>query len=108
MAKKLYIIDGHAHNYAAYCAPMRQCLTSPTGEPAKAGHIFTTPLLSFLRCKNSDMPAIATNKKSKLSVKYERTYLRPFAIPTGQNQADRFNVDCGFRTPNSALGQHSG
>ncbi len=35
MAKKLYIIDGHAHIYAAYYAPMRP-LTGPSGEPTVA------------------------------------------------------------------------
>ncbi|MFZ9011639.1 MAG: hypothetical protein ACO20W_07090 [Anaerohalosphaeraceae bacterium] len=35
MPKKLYIIDGHAHIYSAYYAPMRP-LTGPSGEPTKA------------------------------------------------------------------------
>jgi 5'-3' exonuclease len=32
-AKTLYIIDGHAHIYAAFYAPMTQRLTSPSEEP---------------------------------------------------------------------------
>ena len=36
-ARNLYIIDGHAHIYAAYFAPMRQQQrwTSPAGEPGE-------------------------------------------------------------------------
>ena len=47
MARKLYIIDGHAHIYAAYYAPMRQKLTSPAGEPTKATYIFTMALRPY-------------------------------------------------------------
>jgi 5'-3' exonuclease len=36
MEKRLFIIDGHAHIYAGYFAPMSQRLTSPSGEPTKA------------------------------------------------------------------------
>ena len=42
--KKLYIIDGHAHIYSAYYAPMRP-LTGPSGEPTKAALVFTVTLL---------------------------------------------------------------
>ena len=41
MAKMLYIIDGHAHIYGAYYAPMSGQLTGPSGEPTKATYIFT-------------------------------------------------------------------
>jgi DNA polymerase-1 len=59
MAKKLYIIDGHAHIYAAYYAPMSQRLTSPAGEPTKATYIFTTALFGLIQRQKPDMLAVA-------------------------------------------------
>jgi len=63
MAKKLYIIDGHAHIYAAYYAPMRQQLTSPAGEPTKATYIFTTAILGLIQNQNPDMLVVALDSK---------------------------------------------
>lgn len=65
MAKTLYIIDGHAHIYAGYFAPMRQQLTSPTGEPTKATYIFTTILLGLLQNNKPDMLVVAMDSKGK-------------------------------------------
>jgi DNA polymerase-1 len=59
MAKTLYIIDGHAHIYAAHFAPMRQQLSSPSGEPTKATFIFTTALLGLIEKNRPDMIAVA-------------------------------------------------
>ena len=64
MAKKLYIIDGHAHIYAAYYAPMRQQLTSPAGEPTKATYIFTTLLYGLIQRQNPDMLVVAMDSKA--------------------------------------------
>jgi len=64
MAKKLYIIDGHAHIYAAYYAPIRQQLTSPVGEPTKATYIFTTLLCGLIRRQRPDMLAVAMDSKT--------------------------------------------
>ncbi len=64
MAKKLYIIDGHAHIYAAYYAPMSQRLTSPSGEPTKAVYVFTTTLLSLIQRQNPDMLVVAMDSKT--------------------------------------------
>ncbi len=63
MAKKLYIIDGHAHIYAAYYAPMRP-LTSPTGEPTKASYIFTTALLGLIDRNSPDMLVVTMDSKA--------------------------------------------
>ena len=63
MAKTLYIIDGHAHIYAAHYAPMRE-LTSPTGEPTKATYIFTMALLGLIERKNPDMLVVAMDSKA--------------------------------------------
>ena len=63
MAKKLYIIDGHAHIYAAYFAPMRQQLTSPSGEPTKATYIFTAAILGLIQRLKPDMLAVALDSK---------------------------------------------
>jgi len=59
MPKTLYIIDGHAHIYAAYFAPMRQQLTSPSGEPTKATYIFTTAVLGLIKNQKPDMLIVA-------------------------------------------------
>jgi len=45
--KKLYIIDGHSHLYAAYYAIRR--LTSPKGEPTNATYGMTSVVLKILR-----------------------------------------------------------
>ncbi len=66
MAEKprtLYIIDGHAHIYAAFYAPMSQKLTSPAGEPTKATYIFTTMILRLLETKKPDMLVVAMDSK---------------------------------------------
>jgi len=65
MAKELYIIDGHAHIYAAYFAPMGGQLTSPTGEPTKAVYIFTMALLGLIQRRKPDMLAVALDSKVK-------------------------------------------
>ncbi len=64
MAKSLYIIDGHAHIYAAYYAPMRP-LTSPSGEPTKATYIFTTAILGLIERQKPDMLVVAMDCKGK-------------------------------------------
>ncbi len=64
MAKTLYIIDGHAHIYAAHFAPMRQQLTSPSGEPTKATYIFTMAVLGLIEKQKPDMIAVAMDCKA--------------------------------------------
>ena len=59
MAKSLYIVDGHAHIYSAYFAPMSGNLTAPDGEPTKATLIFTSMLLKLLRERQVDMLVVA-------------------------------------------------
>ncbi len=44
----LYLIDGHSQIYRAYYAPFGN-LTSPTGEPTRAIHVFVQMLLNLLR-----------------------------------------------------------
>ncbi len=63
MAKSLYIIDGHAHIYAAYYAPMRP-LTSPAGEPTKATYIFTTAILGLIKNYKPDMLVVTMDSKT--------------------------------------------
>ena len=64
MPQTLYIIDGHAHIYAAYFAPMRQQLTSPSGEPTKATYIFTTAVLGLIEKYKPDMLVVAMDSKA--------------------------------------------
>jgi DNA polymerase I len=63
MAKTLYILDGHGLIYAAFFAPMRQSLTSPSGEHTKATYIFTTALVGLLERQKPDMLAVAMDSK---------------------------------------------
>jgi len=63
MAKKLYIIDGHAHIYSAYYAPMRP-LTGPSGEPTKAVFVFTTALLGLIDRAKPDMLVVTMDSKA--------------------------------------------
>ncbi|MHC4561130.1 MAG: PIN domain-containing protein, partial [Planctomycetota bacterium] len=67
MAKKLYIIDGHAHIYAAFFAPTggTDVWTSSSGEPTKAIHIFTTALLGLIERQKPDMLVVALDSKVK-------------------------------------------
>lgn len=65
MSKKtqtLYIIDGHAHIYSAYYAPMRP-LKSPGGEPTKVSYIFTNMLLGLIDRQKPDMLVVAMDSK---------------------------------------------
>jgi len=62
-AKTLYIIDAHAHIYAAYYAPMRP-LSSPTGEPTKATYVFTTALLGLIERRKPDLLVVAMDSKT--------------------------------------------
>lgn len=64
MAKTLYIVDGHAHIFAAYFAPMRQQLTSPAGEPTKATYIFTMALLGLIEKYQPDLLVVALDCKA--------------------------------------------
>ncbi len=64
MPKTLYIIDGHAHIYAAYFAPMRQQLASPSGEPTKATYIFTMAVLGLIEKHKPDMLVVALDSKA--------------------------------------------
>jgi DNA polymerase-1 len=62
VAKTLYIVDGHAHIYASFYAPMRP-LTSPSGEPTKASYIFTTAILKLINEAKPDMLVVAMDSK---------------------------------------------
>jgi len=64
MAKKLYIIDGHAHIYAAYYAPMGGQLRSPSGEPTKAAYIFTMAILGLIQKRKPEMLVVALDSKA--------------------------------------------
>jgi DNA polymerase-1 len=57
MAKRFFIIDGHAHIYRAYYAPFRP-LTSPTGEPTKGTHVFCQMLLGLIQQQRPDYLAM--------------------------------------------------
>ena len=56
--KTFYLIDGHAQLFRAYYAPFRP-LTSPSGEPVKAVHVFTQMVLGILSKERPDYLAVA-------------------------------------------------
>ncbi|HPB92136.1 MAG TPA: DNA polymerase I [Anaerohalosphaeraceae bacterium] len=62
-SKRLFLVDGHAHIYAAYYAPMRP-LTSPSGEPTKAVYVFITTLLSLIEREKPEYLAVAMDSKT--------------------------------------------
>jgi DNA polymerase-1 len=64
MSRTLYIIDGHAHIYAAFFAPTRgHPWTSPSGEPTQATSIFTTAILGLMKKQKPDMLVVAMDSK---------------------------------------------
>ncbi len=64
MAKEtLYIIDGHAHIYAAYYAPMRGALRSPGGRPTKASYIFTQAIAGLVERKKPEYIVVVMDAK---------------------------------------------
>lgn len=57
MAPTFYIIDGHAQIYRAFYAPFGE-LTSPTGEPTRATHVFCQMLFNLIRERKPDYLAM--------------------------------------------------
>jgi len=57
VSKSLFVIDGHAQIYRSYYAPFRP-LTSPTGEPTKAVHVFCSMLFNLIRNRKPDYLAM--------------------------------------------------
>ncbi|UCE61296.1 MAG: DNA polymerase I [Phycisphaerales bacterium] len=58
MAKTFYILDGHYQIYRAFYG-LPQSLTSPTGEPTGATHVFCTMLFGLIRERKPDYLAVA-------------------------------------------------
>ncbi len=69
MPRTLYLIDGHAQIFRAYYAPFGN-LTSPSGEPTRATHVFCQMLLNLIRDRRPDYLAVA------LDVADETTFRR--------------------------------
>ncbi|MCG3132275.1 MAG: DNA polymerase I [Phycisphaerae bacterium] len=60
MSETLYLIDGHYQMFRAFYAPFRD-LSSPTGEPTKATHVFCQMLLGLLRDRKPDYLAVVVD-----------------------------------------------
>jgi len=56
---RLFIVDGYLWIHRAYHASVRAGLTSPSGEPTGATHIFITALLKLIREREPDLLCIA-------------------------------------------------
>jgi DNA polymerase-1 len=56
---KLYIIDGYMWIHRAYHASIRAGLTSPSGEPTGATHVFVSALLKFIREQEPQLLCVA-------------------------------------------------
>ncbi len=77
MRRTLFLIDGHAQIYRAYYAPMGD-LTSPTGEPTRATHVFCQMLLNLLRDRRPDylvmvMDVIGPTFRHEIDTEYKAT-----------------------------------
>lgn len=83
----LYLIDGHAQIYRAYYAPFGN-LTSPTGEPTRAVHVFTQMLLNLLRDRKPDYLAMAMDVS-------DRTVFRVEIDPEYKATRDKSPEDLG-------------
>lgn len=76
MPKSFYIIDGHAQIYRAFYAPFRD-LTSPTGEPTRATHVFCSTLFNLIRDRKPDYLAMVLDVddrsvfRTKIDVNYK-------------------------------------
>ncbi len=57
MPRSLYLIDGHAQIFRAYYAPFAN-LSSPTGEPTRATHVFCQVLINLVRDRKPDYLAM--------------------------------------------------
>jgi len=57
--KSLFIIDGHYYIHRAYHAPIGFQMSSPTGEPTTATHMFTVSLLKLIREQEPDALVVA-------------------------------------------------
>lgn len=66
MPRSLYLVDGHAQIFRAYYAPFGN-LTSPTGEPTRATHVFFQMLLNLLRDRRPDYLAVALDVSDETS-----------------------------------------
>ncbi len=64
MAKTLYVLDGHYQIYRAFYG-LPQQLTSPTGEPTGATHIFCSMLFNLIRSRKPDYIAVAMDVSDK-------------------------------------------
>ena len=58
MTQSFYILDGHYQIYRAFYG-LPQSLTSPSGEPTGATHVFCTMLFALLRERKPDYLAVA-------------------------------------------------
>ncbi|MCP4248001.1 MAG: DNA polymerase I [bacterium] len=56
--RSFYLLDGHAQIFRAYYAPFRP-LTSPSGEPTKATHVFCAMLFNLIQQRRPDYLAMA-------------------------------------------------
>ncbi len=64
MAKTFYILDGHYQIYRAFYG-LPQRLSSPTGEPTGATHVFCQMLFNLLRDRKPDYFAMAMDVSDK-------------------------------------------
>ncbi len=86
-AKSLYLIDGHAQIYRAYYAPFGN-LSSPTGEPTRAVHVFTQMILNLLRDRKPDYLAMTMDVS-------DRTVFRVDIDPEYKANRDKSPEDLG-------------
>jgi DNA polymerase-1 len=83
----LYVIDGHAQIFRAYYAPFGN-LSSPSGEPTRATHVFCQMLLNLIRDKQPDYLAMTLDVD-------DRTTFRASVYPEYKAHRDAAPEDLG-------------
>ena len=77
--KTLYLIDGHSQIYRAYYAPFG-ALTSPSGEPTRAVHVFIQMVLGLLRDKKPDY--LAMTMEDRKSTRLNSSHIQKSRMPS--------------------------
>lgn len=90
----LYIIDGYMWIYRAYHASVRAGLTSPSGEPTGAVHIFMTNLLKFIDEQDPHLICVAMEGGGK-SFRTEicETYKANRSLPADDFTIQRLRIE---------------
>lgn len=89
-----YIIDGYMWIHRAYHASVRAGLTSPSGEPTGATHVFVSALLKFIREQDPMMICVAMEGGGKtFRTDICETYKANRSLPTNDFTKQRKRIE---------------